>query len=254
MFVLLLALRFWLLWIACRLGVCDRKGIEYTSDGEEALISICGMKACGAFGYNQPLISLTERAGEDAQQRSLRGRTWKWSVGRGQCRRCGRETWWRGESGISMNKRQQAVRGVMTEGSRWHAGLNKSAFMPQSWATCEAAVTKLEPTGLNWGRWQVLNGFLKSYLTPGKYPETSLEGPKRGFPNWAGPALYAIFSTTIIQQHPALILAFYISRPVFYFVSTLLILFPSLVEQVSRLIRVCSSQVGADPSVSSLPA
>lgn len=102
----------------------------------------------------------------------------------------------------------------------------------------------------------MLNGFSEMYLTPGKCPETSLEGPRKRdilAELRAGP--YAIFSATIIQQRqPALISAFYISRPVFYFVSALLILFPSLVEQVSRLIRVCSSQMGADPPVSSLPA
>lgn len=170
-------------------------------------------------------------------------------------RKYGRGTLWRGGSEISMNKRQQAVRGVMVGRSRWHTGLNKSAFMPQTWGTCEAAVTKLEPTGLKWGSRQVLNGFVEMYLTPGKYPETNLEGPERGYCNWAGAGLGAIFSTTIIQQHqPALISTFYISGPVFYFVSALLILFPSLVEQVSRLIRLCSSQMGADPSVSFLPA
>lgn len=170
-------------------------------------------------------------------------------------RKYGRGTLWRGRSEISVNKRQQSVRAVMAERSRWHTGVNQSAFMPQSWATCEAAVTKLEPTGLNWGRWQVLNGFSEMYLTPGKCPETSLEGPERGYSNWAGAGLRPIFSTTIIQQQqPALISAFYISRPVFYFVSVLLILFPSLAEQVSRLIRVCSSLMGADPPVSSLPA
>lgn len=177
------------------------------------------------------------------QRRRTVGRKWRWGTLR------------RGRSEISMNKRQQAVRGVMAERSWWHTGLNKSAFMPQSWATCEAAVTKLEPTGLNWGRWQVLNGFSEMYLTPGKCPETSLEGPERGYSSRARAGPCAIFSTTIIQQHqPALISAFYISRPVFYFVSALLILFPSLVKQVSRLIRVCSSQMGADPPVSSLPA
>lgn len=138
-------------------------------------------------------------------------------------RKYGWGTLWRGRSEISMNKRQLAVRGVMAERSRWHTGLNKSAFMPQSWATCEVAVTKLEPTGLNWGRWQVLNGFSEMYLTPGKCPETSLEGPERGYSSWARAGPYAIFSTTIIQKHqPTLISAFYISRPVFYFVSALL--------------------------------
>lgn len=91
--------------------------------------------------------------------------------------------------------------------------------------------------------------------------------PSREYSNRAGAGLCANFLAPLVsnstsQPGPSSfhigflyqLLGWKLTAPVFYFVSTLLILFPSLVEQVSRLIRVCSSQMRADPSVSSLPA
>lgn len=79
------------------------------------------------------------------------------------------------------------------------------------------------------------------YLTAGKCPETSLEGPeKEDILTELGQVRNAIFSTTIIQTAPArLSYRLFISAGLYFtFVSALLILFPSLVEQVSRLISL----------------
>lgn len=59
------------------------KPTKWVRKCEQWLWSVTAEKeAQRTLGNDPPLISFTQRADEDAEQRSLRGRTWKWSGGK----------------------------------------------------------------------------------------------------------------------------------------------------------------------------